>query len=432
MGKKSGKDHTRTTAITPASLASTLTSFSSSPAAAKYYAHLHRAPDAHTLRVFDVLSGKCVSRWASEEGDKVACVAWAGVPGKKAAAADEGEDASKRGKKRRKSDSAAAGDEPVVLKDAEATLVLALGMEDGSIVLWTPTGTDTAGTKLAHSTSTAPVTALSSPQTADREPAGHLWSAHADGSVLYWDLTTDSLIGKLTGHLDAKSTASWDDLAVRYVGTVGEGRKRKYAAELVLARKSIRVFALDVPTAKKDAIREAKATELAKCTGHVGETFLQWLDPAPSASAMADDDEDAPLAFVSFSPTDRFVQVWSIPSSPSATSVPGTLLSRFALDSPVQSIALASTTLAAVDSEGKASVGTVDLAPSEPKAKGVRTIKVESSIDGPVSRVAFGAEGSLRVCRAGVKPAFELVVRPFSLSAFENLGADLISAAELD
>ena len=146
----------------------------------------------------------------------------------------------------------------------------------------------------------------------------------------------------------------------------------------------------------------------------------------------ADDDEDAPLAFVSFSPTDRFVQVWSIPSSPSATSVPGTLLSRFALDSPVQSIALASTTLAAVDSEGKASVGTVDLAPSEPKAKGVRTIKVESSIDGPVSRVAFGAEGSLRVCRAGVKPAFELVVRPFSLSAFENLGADMISAAELD
>ncbi|KAK4702967.1 U3 small nucleolar RNA-associated protein 5, partial [Phenoliferia sp. Uapishka_3] len=413
MGKKSSTSHSRTTSITPASLASTLTSFSS-PAPAKFYAHLHRAPDAHTLRVFEFATGKCVSRWASEEGEKVACLEWAVLPSKKAAEAAD-EDASKRGsKKRRKSDSGAGEDHSDVSSaQAEPKLVLALGMEDGSIVLWSPTGSDTTGTKLAHPSSTAAVTALSYPPTTEGESAGHLWSAHADGSVFYWDLASVALIGKLTGHLEGKAAGTtWDDLAVRYVGTVGEGRKRKYAAELVLARKNIRVFTLDVPTAKKDAIREAKAVEIAKCTGHVGETFLHWIESNPaSASAMVDDEDiETPLNFLSYSPTDRFVQIWTVPSSePSATPASGSLLSRFALDSPVQSIAFNNSTIAAVDSEGKASVGSFDLSAIEPKAKGVRAIKVETTIGGPISQVAFGREGTLCVCRAGVKPVFELV-----------------------
>lgn len=439
MGKKSSsKDQPRTTQITPASVASTLTSFSS-PAPAKFYAHLHRAPDAHTLRVFDFATGKCVSRWASEEGDKVAAVEWALLPAPAAAPAksgDDGEEATKRGKKRRKSDSAVEEGTKAVVKDEEARPVLALGLEDGSIVLWAPTGSTAAPVKLVHpSASNNPVTALSAPS---GEP-GHLWSAHADGAVLVWDLAAEQLIGKLSGHVDptaagAGASRAWDDLAVRYGAESGEGKKCRRAVDVVLAKKSVRVFSVDLPVAgaKKDKVRDFKVVELAKCTGHVGETLVRFLHSAPAAasdSAMADDDEPAaPVSFLSFSPTDRFVQLWTIPSSSASASSPvsGTLLARLALDSPVQSIALSGTTLAAIDSDGKVSLGHLDLSPVEPKAKGVHAVKVETEIVGPIASVAFGTEGALSVCRAGVKPVFEVVVRSFLACAFWNgVGADL-------
>ena len=235
MGKKAPKSTPRTTAINPQAVAHTFTAFSplSDKATPLYYAHLHAAPDAHTLRVYSI-DGKCVSRWASNaHGDEAAshggdnsadeprvrCIEWCSIP---AAAADEAvaqqQAEGKRGKKRRKSDGGGAVDSPAKptseslrssAASSAAQLLLALGLENGSILLWQPTGTQAR--TLSHPASNSPVTALAAP--AGDATTGHLWSAHHDGSVRVWDLESGNVIGKVAGLAEE---SRWDDLLVRY------------------------------------------------------------------------------------------------------------------------------------------------------------------------------------------------------------------------
>ncbi|KAI5474800.1 U3 small nucleolar RNA-associated protein 5 [Pseudohyphozyma bogoriensis] len=456
MGKKvAPKSTERTTSITPASQASTLHAFSPSTPSSKslLYAHLHRAPDAHTLRVYDATTGKCLSRWASNsaaDGDddkRVASLAWAVIPAPAAstsaaaaggASAGEEEAKGKRGKKRRKSDSAA--EQPVVdgkVAD-EAKLVLALGLEDGAILLWTPTGSNSTPTVISHPSSTSAITALSSP-VGTSTPSGHLWSAHADGSVRVWDLEAGALIAKIGEGLNAGGKA-WDDIAVRYLpvpASADDSKKRP--VQILLSHLSIHLFSVSLATSsKKDKVRELKPVEIGRSVGHVDKAFVRWSGRsslAPSASpdeAMEDDDATStPLTFISHSSTDRFVQVWSLVPSSTSQRVDATLTARLGLDSGVQSLAIGSSplndeeeqVLAAIDVEGKVAVArlpfVIPVAKGTPgkkgKGAGIVALEVESQVTARngegagVVEVKFGESGKVWLCRSSVKPTFDQV-----------------------
>lgn len=459
MGKKAPKTAPRTTALAVSveAVATTLTAFSPS---ATHYAHLSAAPDAHTLRVFETATGKCISRWASnaagqDEGDepRVKSIEWCWVPSAGAGeASEQGE--GKRGKKRRKSDGGGAVDSPAKpspasLQPQPPQLTLALGLENGSILLWHPNGTGFR--TLSHPTSTSPVTALATPVSSSAQEDGQLWSAHQDGSVRVWDLVSGNVVGKVSGLTEEPR---WDDLIVRYEAAA-EGSKR--TVHLVLSHLSLRVYSLQLgsPSRKEGKVRDLKATELGRCTGHVEPCSVRWTGLSSSASPPADFGSDAPtdkLKFLSYSPTDRFVQVWQIATtSPSPNPHIGLLLARLGLDSGVSSASVSSIlpstssqTLAAIDSAtGNVSLTSLPLSfsshaeSSTPSKKGkkhglgVVALDVSSEITAPaaggkneanVAEVAFreGEEGRVLLCRGGVKPVFESVV-PCFLAVLRSL-----------
>ncbi|ORY80778.1 hypothetical protein BCR35DRAFT_304358 [Leucosporidium creatinivorum] len=468
MGKKQQpKSVARTTTITPASTSTVLTAFSPSVASASplksslYYAHLLRAPDAHTLRIYEISTGKCISRWASnalgddeDQEQRVASFEWSLIPAPAAAEATEApaEAEGKRGKKRRKSDStptAAAGADEAA-RQQQPKLVLALGLENGSILLWSPNGATPI--TLSHSSSSSPVTALASP--VGEGSAGHLWSAHEDGAVRVWDLVSGQLVGKASGIVEAKK---WDDLAVRY--EAAEAGDKKRSVQLVLSHLSLHVYSLSIGGAsKKDKVKDLKTTEIGRCTGHVEAGFVRWTGrsaASPSTSAMEDDSTSDSLSFLSYSPADRFVQFWTLPLS-SSTRAEGALAARLALDSGVQTVALGSSRteeeqiIAAIDSVGKVALARVPFTFPQPstkgkKAAGVVALPIESEISGRggegagVSETAFGgAEGQVVVCRGGVKPVFESVAFADEAGAWnakvelEKAGSGLLNATAED
>ncbi|GAA5953785.1 hypothetical protein JCM21900_006455 [Sporobolomyces salmonicolor] len=457
MGKKTPKTTPRTTAINPASVATVLTAFSpstSSTASASqpsslYYAHLHCAPDAHTLRVYEVDSGRCVSRWASnaagsggdaaDDEQRVRSLEWCWLPAPGSSVDVDGAEATssegKRGKKRRKSDGGGAVDSPAKLSAAslaqqQPKLMLALGLESGAILIWDPRGT-TART-LQHPTSNSPVTALASPVSPSAQD-GHLWSAHQDGSIRVWDLASGTLVGKVSGLSEEKR---WDDLLVRY--EAAQGDKDKRAVQFVLSHLSLHAYSLQLAAPKEEGKpRDLKATEIGRCTGHVEPCSLRWTGISSSPSSADDADK---LSFLSYSSTDRFVQIWSLPST-SSSPANGNLLARLALDSGVSSASIsplasstaASQTLAAIDTlTGNVSLALLPLSfpsaaesstPSKKNKKaGSSVVALEAvcEISAPAAggkaeagaaEAAFrgGEEGKVVLCRGGVKPVFEVV-----------------------
>ncbi|GAA6047982.1 hypothetical protein JCM3770_006455 [Rhodotorula araucariae] len=446
MGKKTKPASApRTTAINPAAVATTLTAFSPSAGGApSYYAHLHAAPDAHTLRVYD-LDGKCVSRWASnananaDEGDepRVKSLAWCWVPPvvQDTPADSQHSAEGKRGKKRRKSDGGAAADSPAKPSSGalKPQLMLALGLESGAVLLWHPLGT--ASRTLVHPSSASPVSALALPVSSSAESDGHLWSAHQDGSVRVWDTASGAVVGKVSGLVEEPR---WDDLLVRYETTGADVGKR--TVHVVLSHLSLHVYAvqLGAPSKKEGKVRDLKATELGRCTGHVEPCSLRWTGASSVAMTPANDDIPADnLTFLSYSPTDRFVQIWRIATTaPSPSAHIGLLLARLGTDSGVSfasvsslSKSLAPQTLAAVDSAtGNVTLTALPLsfAPSASPSKkgkknglGVVALDALCEITAPaqggrseagVAAVAFreGDDASAILCRGGVKPVFEV------------------------
>ncbi|SCZ91681.1 BZ3500_MvSof-1268-A1-R1_Chr5-1g07602 [Microbotryum saponariae] len=448
MGKKDRPTARRTTAITPRSTSASdvLTRFSPSPSSSPssssssasssssstyYYAHLHRAPDTHTLRVYDASSGKCISRWASdahslgrageegaEQGEteeqqarhKVHAIEWAWVPSAKGekeknveAAEEEGQGDKKRGKKRRKSDShletlvAAA---PVAAVDAPGPKsVLVLGQESGEILVWSPNGKEEW--TLSHPSVNSPVTALASPATS----TGHLWSTHQDGIARVWDLTTRSLIARTTVLGD--EVTAWDDLAVRYASPSSE--ENKIPVHLVLSKASLHIYSLSLGTKapKKDKVKELKSTLVGRCTGHVDVARVEWVQHKVDESAMEEDSaaEKDDLAFFTYSKTDRFVQLWSF--SLSSPTKDAQLVARLGLDSGVQAIASNVAHLVAIDAEGKGYL--TSLPSSTTSSKKVEALKVETEVQGATLANAALRSDKLVLCRDGVKPIFEQV-----------------------
>ncbi|KAK4046414.1 Small subunit (SSU) processome component [Microbotryomycetes sp. JL201] len=413
---KHPKQARRTTTITPASTTTTVVRFSPSAGAAAehaqasalLYAHLVRSPDGHTVRVYDAASNKCVQRWSghaasdNDNDDAVNAIAWASIhspdnnrldPANPTAAAVDSQ--ASRGKKRRKSDAAAStSTEPSATTPKPPKLVLCLGLDNGSILVLSPTdGAAARSITLSHPTATAAITALAVPES---QSASHVWSAHEDGTCRVWDLQTRRLVARTTGIAPGKKV---DDLAVQYSQT-----SDKSQAHIIASHLSLSLYSTNVPASTKDKIKDLKATELGRCPGHVDKATVQWI-----ANSGA-------LEFCSYSPTDRFVQFWSMLEG----RQDAVLQARLALDSGVQAVAVTSTdkVFAAVDADGKLSIAELMTASTASPSKGknavvtlgakTEVVGLEGASAGIVS-VAFSSTGRVTLSRGSVKPTFESV-----------------------
>ena len=462
MGKNDKKPRSTpsTTSVTPSTLTTTLTSFSPSNGkssnASVYFAHLLRAPDHHTLRIYDVSSGQCVIRWGSnvtegEEKDeeRVASISWVLLPpAASAEAVGEGEEEAgegKRGKKRRKSTSAAEGT-TAGLMEKDSKLVFALGLESGKILFLSLNATNET-TILSHPTSTLSLTTLVAPSRSTSPHHAHLYTINTAGQVGLWELSALSN-GTVAGNLIAKlaglpENTPWDDLAVNYLPHP-EPTAKKQTVQLVLSKLTLHVYSFHLAVggaSKKDKVKDIKVTELGKCTGHIAAAHVEFTGIIPSTSATADDsamasddEEDAApkstaIRFLSYSKTDRFVQIWSLGSG----SKEGKLIARLGLEFGVAGVALGSSSLnadeeevlAAVDGEGRVSLARLPLSFPEGSKK-VFVLETESIVKGKAGegtdvnsiRLASEGEDSLVVCRGRVKPVFEVIV---SLHFFPRL-----------
>jgi U3 small nucleolar RNA-associated protein 5 len=242
-----------------------------------------------------------------------------------------------------------------------------------------------------------------------------------------WDLGSSQLIGKVSGLTEEKR---WDDLIVRY----DDGEESKRTAQLVLSHLSLHAYSVQIGSKKQqDKVRDLKATEIGRCTGHVEPARIRWTGAASSPPSIVDK-----LSFLSFTSSDRFVQIWSLPSSPSPSPANGSLVARLALDSGVSSASVSplssdSQTLAAIDTvTGSVSLSTLPLVfdpqPASSPKKGKKStvssvvaLDTIAEISSPsqgskgeagVAEVTFkaGEDGKAVVCRGGVKPVFEVIV----------------------
>ncbi|KAK4056231.1 Small subunit (SSU) processome component [Microbotryomycetes sp. JL221] len=435
----------RTTTITPASTTTTVVQFSPNQLAAHQqqhpllYAHLIRSPDGHTVRVYDtVQQGKCVLRWSGQQTGQtqaatnqdedqqdqhVAAIAWTFISnpssshqsGKQAQVNEAG---VARGKKRRKSDGATSSTEQQDAASSSSAntnkvkLVLCLGLENGSVVVLSPTdGTAAKTFTLSHPTSTSAITALTVPVTEDVSAPSHIWSAHQDGVTRVWDLTTRSIVAKATGIAQGQTV---DDLAVSYRSSAtADGDK--FSVDIIASHLSLSLYSTEIRTTSKDKIRDLKVVDKGRASGHVDKAFVRWTS---SSSSLHE--------FVSYSTSDRFVQFWSLMDG----KQDATLVARLSLDSGAQAVDIgvsptsANKVVAAVDADGKLSIANVELkAPASPAkgkkaSSGVTALQVatevvgtgESSSVGVVSVAFAKTSGQVVISRGSVKPIFESVI----------------------
>jgi U3 small nucleolar RNA-associated protein 5 len=428
-----------------------LTAFSPEPS--DFFAQLSLAVDAHTLRIYDVVTGRCTARWAASEArEKVTCIEWVEVPSQ-AKVAD-----SKRGKKRRKS-SSAAEKEPVDPSDATPRVQLvALGLSNGTIALVHPNQSTVVKT-LSHPSSTKPVTSLSAPLLS----SDMIWSCSSDGVVRVW--TLPDLVGN-GGRLLARMEgvgAGWDRISVRYLDSTHHDGRRDVSmngthdstkAQLLVAQHAIRLLEVTLPFSVRSrgpaggeedlAVVDLNPRVAASFTGHATEvTTLVWL---PSTSSQ--DPPDGSLtngvsklasepSFLSCASSDRFVNLWSFPkptSSPSkSTKAPeGTLVASLALDDPVHKAFAVGPFVAALSTSGILAVARVNQKPEKKSKSPVVALKPTSEvavksggeplIDVLLIAAEEGGANAIKAARGSVKPIFETVVSSQDVTGCGFLG----------
>ncbi|KAI0033739.1 WD40-repeat-containing domain protein, partial [Vararia minispora EC-137] len=352
---------------------STIVSFSDDGC---YLAVLSLAVDKHRLRVHDSASGSSVSEY-TVEGARVTALEWTRFDA--SSSQKPSVDQQRKSKKKRKSDTA----QPASDASAPSEPVVALGLTDGSILLFSPAHGRVLRT-LTHPTSSAAINALDS----SRDALGVLsiWSAGADGILRAWDAQTGAHRGAYKTDDRIPTTA----ICVR-PGEDGE----ELQTHILLAHHRVRLL-----SASADLV---ESKDCASFTGHASDVIaLQW-QPATGAPARH---------FVSIAQADRHAHLWSVPDT---TPGEGVLAASLALDSDARALACAPAHVLVVSNSGRVAV--FDIKPPKKKAKVTVTsprCTISPSTTGytaPVVAAAFAGEGKIRVARllSGVKPVVDVV-----------------------
>ena len=150
-----------------------LSSFSPSSLGQSLFASTILGLDAQRLRIHDTTTGRLRCEYVFEKGSLCNSLAWGSTPAESDDAADK---KNKKKKRKRLSDSTGEATQ------TESIIVLALGMNKGTVLLFSPTEGKIIGSlEGAH---TGEVTAFQFSET----DSNRGWSCGTDGKLVEWDL----------------------------------------------------------------------------------------------------------------------------------------------------------------------------------------------------------------------------------------------------
>lgn len=382
MSAKAKKSRPQSTAaisypqVNEASVTSQISQFSPD---GTFFALLALAVDKHRLRVFDTSTGSSVVEQTLDA--HVSSLKWMSLD-----LTQNGERPLTSPAKKRKKTTAAAAAAPN--QEVSKSLLICLGLSNGSLVLFSPKHARVMRT-LAHPASLSPVVAV-----APGSDPTHTWSSSADGTLRWWNAARNELVGSWKYGLEGMPCSA---LAAH----PDHGQMA-----VLVGHHAIRLLSVSVSDSETE-----KPIQKASFTGHASAIHhLKW-------------DQLHPSRFISTATGDRVIQLWAMPSPPSAE---GNMVASIPLDGFVRDTSLLSTentsTLLTVSATGKVAV--FDM-PFNPKSSGkMTTFSPGSVVTAPSKKgdedvVVVAASflptkpGHLRIARlkGGVKPIFEDVVR---------------------
>ncbi|KAL5636633.1 hypothetical protein ACGC1H_000555 [Rhizoctonia solani] len=360
-----------TSALAQPSLSSPASRLSSFSPDGSLFAFLSLAVDKHRLRVYDVATGSAVADHTFD-GVRVTALVWG---------AFELTDESKASKKRRKRKSITSDDSEAPL----AVQLVALGLSDGTIVLFSPTQGAVVRT-LSNPSHTAAITSIAP----HNDSPTHLWAASEDGTIRYWNVPNST-------SKDVATSTPCVALAPR----PGVTETKDGATHLLSAQTTIQLLPIS-----SDGIAQK---ELVTVPGHASPVIALVWDHNSSEPARC---------FVSAAEDDRVVSVWDAVSGKMMASVP--------LDSEARHVTFGAdsgaSVLLALAVSGKLSLYTL---PEGVKSKGVSTLSPQSVVSieyagkkggdpatADVVAAAFvpGTQGKVVLARlVGVKPVFDTI-----------------------
>ncbi|KAF8605280.1 WD40 repeat-like protein [Ceratobasidium sp. AG-I] len=366
-----------TSALAQPSLSSPASRLSSFSPDGTLFAFVSLAVDKHRVRVYDVSTGSAVADHTFD-GVRATALSWG--------AFELVDGQSKANKKRRKRKSIA---DELTESSSSAIQLIALGLSDGSIALFSPTQGAVVRT-LSNPSHSAAITSIAP----HNDSLTKLWAASEDSTIRCWDIPA------VTSRDVATSTP-----CVVLAPRPGITETKDGVSHLLAAQTTIQL--LPIPA---DSIAQ---TELVTVPGHASPvTTLAW-DRLSSEPAQR---------FVSAAEGDRVVSIWDATNGRMVASVP--------LDSDARHVAFgadSTSTLLALAVSGKVSLYTLPekpatttkskLAVSALSPRAVVSVeyagkKGADPVAADVVAAAFvlGDEGKVVLARlVGVKPVFDTV-----------------------
>lgn len=342
-----------------------------------FFALVSLAVDKHRLRVFNAISGRATAEYTIPIG-RVSSLVWSTFS---LDADTEQSSPVKKRKKRRVEDTLG--------QESPGTLLVVLGMSDGSIVLFSPSHSKVVRT-LSHGSSASAILALAPSLTSKF----HLWSSSADSSVHLWDVQ------------EAATSKTWkNDDRIPYKSLALEpSTVHGNETNLLVAHHHIRLFNALPLSSNKPKL-------LASFTGHASPIkSLRWMQ---STGIMRQ--------FCSSAEGDRHIYLWDAQGAftnakPIASVLLDSDVRTFGFDSSDPSRAI----LMALSSSGCLSF--IPIPTDLTSTESLQTLQPQSNLryggrgKGDLLIVGFSSipssAGSIRVVRLlnGIKPVFDIVV----------------------
>lgn len=349
------------------------------------FAFLSLAVDKHRLRIYNTTSGKAISEYVVEPA-RVSSLSWAWIDlSHRHVDSETLGSTKKKGKRKRLNEDTAVSEETEQIR-SPANEVIALGLSDGTVQLFSPTHGRVMRT-LAHPSSAKPILSFSS-------TAEQLWASSADGSVHIWDAKQNRL----------QNSLKFGDSPISALALRPQDNEQE-DSELIYGRQNICLVSV-----AQDSTNSDKPSEVATFMGHVSPIInLQW-DVSQKPSKW----------FLSAADRDRYIYIWDLPSPPSTE---GKILASLPLDSDVRHVHMPTEGLNhifALSASGIISIfsAPLDLSPTVTSNLVARsTVQVaykKSSTPAHIISVTSlpGTPGRIRLARlvGGVRPLFDDVV----------------------
>jgi len=352
----------------------------------KLFALVTLAVDKHRLRIFDGISGRATAECTIPSG-RVSSLVWSTL----SMDADAQDASPSKKKKKRKVEDAEGKD-----RGSPGITIVALGLSDGSILLFSPSHSKVVRT-LSHGSSASAIIAL----TPSLSNKSNLWSSSADSSVHLWDVQSTSIL------------KTWkNDDRIPYTSLALEPPSlSEKETNFLVAHHHIRLLT-EVSLPSQD-----KPKQLASFTGHASPIrVLRWIQSTGTARQ-----------FCSAAEGDRYIYLWDAQGA-STNQKP---IASVLLDSDVRTLGFDSdpsrTTLIALSSSGCLSFTPIPADPPLQHSSSEDLTNVHSLL--PRSTLGNGRKsksdpliidftsipssiGSVRLVRLvnGIKPVFDVVV----------------------